>query len=157
MLHPTQLNKSFSLFILLGSLELPVILNGVMEASAPIFAHEVEVSGNVAATFHLEPNHNPKAGETAQVWFALTQKGGKIVPFSNCQCQLVVYREPRSTKDSPMMTLTLQSVSAEQYQDIPGADVVFPNPGQYQLELTGSPKNGANFNPFQFSYSVIVQ
>jgi hypothetical protein len=49
-----------------------------------VFAHEVEVSGDVAATFHLEPNHNPRAGEKSRVWFALTRKGGQIIPLEQC-------------------------------------------------------------------------
>jgi hypothetical protein len=30
---------------------------------ALVSAHEVEISGDVAATFHIEPNHNPKAAK----------------------------------------------------------------------------------------------
>ena len=150
-------NKYINILILSTCWSVLPISPILTPAITPTFAHEVEVSGNVAATFHLEPNHNPKAGETAQVWFALTQKGGEIIPFSNCQCQLLVYREPRTNSVPPILTPTLQGIAAEKYQGIPGANVIFPEIGRYQLELTGSPKNGANFNPFQFRYSVTVQ
>ncbi len=159
------LNKVFTYFVIAGSLGLPLITHTVMVAIAegglahiaPTFAHEVEVSGTVAATFHLEPNHNPKAGETAQIWFALTRKGGEIIPLSQCQCQLLIYTEPRSETDQPLMIPELNPISAEKYQGIPGADVVFPKTGRYQLELVGSPKNSDDFQVFKFTYSVTVR
>ena len=122
----------------------------------PALAHNVEVSGDVAATFHLEPNHNPKAGEPAQTWFALTRKGGQIIPLEQCNCKLGVYSQPRSQKASPVLEPPLKAISTEGYQGIPGAAIVFPKPGAYELELSGTPKAGANFKPFQLKYPVTV-
>ncbi len=147
--------KSLS-FVFFGLVTLAVLPNWGKLMIASSIAHEVEVSGDVAATFHLEPNHNPKAGETSQVWFALTKRGGEIVPLSQCNCQLSVYVEPRRPDNQPLISPSLKSISAEKYQGIPGADVVFPEAGRYELELTGEPKNGANFKPFEFSYGVTV-
>ena len=124
--------------------------------AAPVVAHEVEVSGDVAATFHLEPSHNPKAGKPAQTWFALTRKGGQISPLSQCDCQLSVYPQPRAQNGQPLMTPQLRAVSAERYQGIPGAEIVFPKPGAYDLVLSGSAKDGANFKPFTLTYTVNV-
>jgi hypothetical protein len=151
------LNKSFTQLLIAGSCSLPLIVNPVRMAIPPTFAHEVEVSGNVAATFHLEPNHNPKAGETAQIWFALTRKGGEIIPLSECQCQLLIYAEPRRETDQPLMMSELTPISAEKYQGIPGANVVFPQVGRYQLEFVGSPKTRDDFQSFKFTYSVTVR
>lgn len=142
--------------LFLGLVTLGVLPNSEKLIIASSVAHEVEVSGDIAATFHLEPNHNPKAGETAQVWFALTKRGGEIVPLSQCNCQLSVYIEPRRPDDQALISPPLQPISAEKYQGIPGADVVFPEAGRYELELTGEPKNGASFKPFQLSYGVTV-
>ena len=124
--------------------------------AAPVAAHTVKVSGEVAATFHLEPGHNPKAGQRSQAWFALTRRGGAKIPLSQCNCQLAVYREPHKEGSAPLMRPTLKAISAEQYQGIPGADIVFPRVGTYKLELTGTAKNGANFRPFSLSYTVNV-
>ncbi|NJK39911.1 MAG: hypothetical protein HC920_20780 [Oscillatoriales cyanobacterium SM2_3_0] len=120
-------------------------------------AHEIEVSGDVAATFHLEPNHNPKAGETAQVWFALTRRGGQIIPLGECNCKLAIYTEPRSPQAKPILTPTLKAISAEKYQGIPGTNVIFPRVGNYSLVLSGTPQAGADFEPFQFVYGVTVR
>ncbi|MCU0549544.1 MAG: hypothetical protein MUC48_09380 [Leptolyngbya sp. Prado105] len=55
-----------------------------------LLAHNVKTEGNVASTFHIEPNHNPKAGEPSKAWFALTKPGGEVIPLDRCDCQLKV-------------------------------------------------------------------
>ena len=65
------------------SLLLTAIYFNEFRLISPAYSHEVEISGDVAATFHIEPNHNPKAGQTTQAWFALTRKGGTIIPLNN--------------------------------------------------------------------------
>ncbi|PSN19861.1 hypothetical protein C7271_05130 [filamentous cyanobacterium CCP5] len=119
----------------------------------PVQAHKTEVSGDVAGTWHLEPNHSPKAGEPARVWVALTQQGGRVIPLEQCDCQLTVYR---STDPTPVLEPPLAAVSPESYQSIPGADVTFPEVGEYRLTLIGSPQAGAAFMPFELSYTTVV-
>jgi hypothetical protein len=138
-----------------ASLSWLLLLNLLISIS-PAVAHEVEVAGDVAATFHLEPDHNPKAGEPAQVWFALTRKGGKIIPLAQCNCQLAVYPQPHAEGPKPLLEPVLKATTAEQYQGIPGTEIVFPKPGAYELELRGTPKAGGSFQPFELSYKVIV-
>ena len=48
----------------------------------PILAHQVEVSQDVDATIHLEPNDTPRARKSNLAWFALTGKGGKVIPLA---------------------------------------------------------------------------
>ena len=134
---------------------LGIILLSVL-ISVPVVAHEVEVSGDVAATFHIEPHHNPKAGQPSQAWFALTRQGGQLIPLSQCNCHLAVYPEPHKEGSSPLISPPLKAVSAAQHQNIPGADIVFPKAGAYELELTGTAKNGASFRPFRLRYTVNV-
>jgi hypothetical protein len=124
--------------------------------ATPVAAHTVQVSGDVAATFHITPNHNPKAGKPTQAWFALTRKGGQPIPLSQCNCQLLVYSQPHPQKAQPLMTPALKAISAERYQGIPGAEIIFPRAGAYDLELRGTAKKGANFRPFTLKYSVNV-
>ena len=124
--------------------------------AAPVAAHTVQVSGDVAATFHIEPNHNPKAGEPAKAWFALTKKGGTIIPLSQCNCQLAIYPKPHPQNSQALMKPPLSAITAEKYQGIPGAEIIFPKAGAYELELSGTPKAGANFKPFRLTYTVNV-
>ncbi|MEG3850825.1 hypothetical protein QT971_27295 [Microcoleus sp. herbarium19] len=157
MLHLSNKSKSLGLLVLLGLLIETGIFPVPQLNSTSVLAHEVEVSGDVAATFHLEPNHNPRAGETAKVWFALTRRGGQIIPLEQCNCKLAVYPKSRKQRDKPLMQPPLKAVSAERYQGIPGADIVFPKAGIYELELSGKPKTPANFKPFKLSYTVTVR
>ncbi|NDJ18912.1 hypothetical protein [Myxacorys almedinensis] len=121
--------------------------------SDAIVAHNVKTAGNVAAIFHIEPNHNPKAGKPSQAWFALTKQGGEILPLDHCNCTLKVYDRQRNLVLQP----SLQPISAEQYQGIPGADLVFPHAGIYTLELSGTPNARDRFNAFTLTYDVTVQ
>jgi hypothetical protein len=122
----------------------------------PASAHKVTIAEDVGATLHIEPNDNPRAGEPAQAWFALTRKGGKALPLAECNCQLSVFSEPRKPEESALLQPSLKSVVAEKYQGIPGADITFPKPGAYQLQLVGKPIKGEGFKPFQFKFEVTV-
>ncbi|MBD2346035.1 hypothetical protein [Anabaena subtropica] len=122
----------------------------------PATAHKVQVSTDVGGTLHIEPNDNPRAGEPTQAWFALTRKGGTAIPLQQCNCQLAVYAEPHIPGEPALLEPSLTSVNAERYQGIPGAKITFPKPGIYQLELSGKPTPGANFQPFEFKFEVTV-
>ncbi|WP_432807940.1 hypothetical protein [Pantanalinema sp. GBBB05] len=149
-LLPNQ-NRSFYLMLL--------FLYSCVELGASVpsaIAHNVEVAGDVAATMHLEPNHNPKAGEPALVWFALTRQGGELIPLKQCNCRLAIYPEPRSPGSLPVLQPALKSIDAERYQGIPGAEVTFPQSGLYLMALSGTPKAGANFQAFELTYPITV-
>ncbi len=122
----------------------------------PVLAHTVEVSGDVAATFHIEPNHNPKAGKPTLAWFALTRKGGEVIPLPQCNCQLAVFKVPYAKNAAPLIKPALRPINTEAYRGIPGAEITFPQAGQYQLRLSGTPKSRGNFQPFTFTYTVLV-
>lgn len=122
----------------------------------PTFAHEIKVAADVGATLHIEPNDNPRAGESTQAWFALTRKGGKQISLSECNCQLFVYAQPHTPNEPALLEPSLKPVVAERYQGIPGADIIFPKPGIYQLQLSGKPANKGNFQPFTFKFEVVV-
>ncbi|MCG9889833.1 MAG: hypothetical protein MH252_02005 [Thermosynechococcaceae cyanobacterium MS004] len=133
---------------------------------SPAFGHEVQVAGDVAATFHLEPKHNPRAGESSLVWFALTRKGGELIPLADCRCRLTVYANAQATDAqatgapvtgaNPLLTPDLKAVNGDAYQGIPGAEIIFPKVGSYRLTLSGTPKSDASFQPFELSYTVTV-
>jgi hypothetical protein len=131
-------------------------LAAVLLTALPVYAHEVEISGEVGATLHIEPNDQAKAGEPTQVWFALTAKGGRVIPLSECNCKLEVRSEPHKEGSPPLLAPVLKGIVAEQYQGIPSAEVTFPKVGEYELELSGSPKTSAKFPRFSLSYKVVV-
>lgn len=114
----------------------------------------MELSRDVGATLHIEPDDTPKAGEVTQLWFALTRKGGVAIPLADCDCALAVYTTPVAAE--PWLEPELTPISAEGYAAIPGAQFTFPAVGAYELVLTGQPQANQNFAPFELRFEVLV-
>lgn len=144
MLHHLKLNKTLTTILFFGL------------AITPVYAHTVKVAEDVGGTLHIEPNDNPKAGESSETWIALTRKGGKIVPLKDCNCKIEVYLKPRGTGSVPLLKPALKPISTSQYQGIPGADIVFPKPGNYEIQISGTPKTNANFKQFTLTFPITV-
>jgi hypothetical protein len=134
-----------------------LVLSGlIFTTNTQVSAHTVKISGDVGGTVHLEPNDNPRAGEVTQAWFALTRKGGKVIPLKDCNCQLAIYAEPHVAGEPALIAPPLKPIQAERYEGIPGAEITFPKPGAYQLQLTGKPVTEGNFKPFDLKFVVTV-
>ncbi|MGL4881543.1 MAG: hypothetical protein ACRC8K_10805, partial [Waterburya sp.] len=67
-----------------------------------------------------------------------------------------VYAVPRTEAAQPILKPELKAINVERYQDIPGADIIFPQPGAYELEISGSAKDNSSFKPFELTYTVNV-
>lgn len=134
-----------------------IIAQTVTQKVAQTIAHNVEISNEVAATFHITPDHNPQVGKQSQTWFALTRRGGQSIPLSDCNCALNIYTVPRAADAQPIMQPKLVPINVEKYQEIPGANIAFPQAGAYELEITGTPKDGSSFSPFELTYTVNVR
>jgi hypothetical protein len=162
MFHPIRPN-SFSLnrsskrvFAILGlALTVTPALYGAI-GFQPVTAHQVETSGNVGATIHIEPNDRPRAGTPSLVWFALVKRGGQAIPLSDCNCALSIYTQPQQSGDRPIQQPALRATSAAGRDNLPSATVTFPRAGTYEVVLRGSPKTPGAFNPFQLSYTVTI-
>ena len=144
MLHQLKLNKTLATILFFGL------------TITPIYAHTVKVAEDVGGTLHIEPNDNPKAGVSSETWIALTRRGGKIVPLKDCNCQIEVYLKPRVNGSTPLLKPALKPISTSQYQGIPGADIVFPKAGNYEIQISGTPKANANFKAFKLTFPVTV-
>jgi hypothetical protein len=122
----------------------------------PASAHEVEVSGDVGGTMHIEPNDSPKAGTASLTWFALTRRGGQPIPLTDCNCTLSVYAQPRQQGGKPIVQPALSATSVEGHQGVPSAKVTFPRAGAYELVLQGRPVTSGTFTPFELKFPVTV-
>ncbi len=131
------------------------LVTGIINSSVAS-AHNIKTTADVGGTLHIQPNDNPRAGEPSQVWIALTRKGGKVIPLKECNCKLVVYAEPHSPKEPALLEPSLQAMSVERYQGIPGSEITFPKPGAYLLQLSGKPASGESFQPFKLKFQVTV-
>jgi hypothetical protein len=118
----------------------------------PAWGHQVEVSADVGATLHIEPNDIPQAGVPTDVWFALTAAGGTIIPLEQCDCALTVYDQTGTAIAAPPLTPT----TAEGYENIPGSTVTFPIVGAYELVLAGEPGPAAASTAFELRFEVTV-
>lgn len=121
-----------------------------------VSAHKIQVAGDVAGLWHVEPNHNPQAGEETLVWVVLTRKGGKLIPWEAVKCGMGIYTQPRLANDTAILTPTVIPINAEKYRGIPGAKVIFPAPGLHQLQLDCQPRENADFAAFKLTYDVTV-
>ncbi len=148
-ISPAQNHKiKYLLLLVLSSL--------IVTTNTQVLAHTVKISEDVGGTVHLEPNDNPRAGEITQAWFALTRKGGKVIPLKDCHCQLAIYAEPHAVGEPALLEPPLKPIQAERYQGIPGAEVTFPKPGAYELQLSGKPVTEGSFKPFELKFVVTV-
>ena len=131
-------------------------LLGLSLLATPALAHQVHGSGEVGGTLHIEPNDTPRAGTASQVWIALTRRGGQTVPLSSCNCQLLVYSQPRSRNATPLQQPSLRAIAIEGRQGIAGTTLTFPQAGAYELVLRGRPVTSGAFTPFELRFSVTV-
>jgi len=129
-------------------------LAGLLAGLSPVnaAAHEVQIAEDVGATLHIEPNDIAQAGAPTELWFALTQAGGTVIPLTACDCRLTLYDNQETAIAQPSLT----AVSAEGFNAIPGATVTFPEVGSYELVLSGSPQAAAQFSPFELRFAVTV-
>ena len=133
-----------------------VLSSLIVTTNTQVSAHTVKISADVGGTIHIEPNDNPRAGEVTQAWFALTRKGGKVIPLKDCNCQLAIYAEPHVAGEPALLEPPLKPIEVERYEGIPGAEVTFPKPGAYQLQLSGKPVTEGSFQPFELKFAVTV-
>jgi hypothetical protein len=130
-----------------------IIISSLLGFTIPAITHKVKVSNQVGATLHIEPTDQARANEPTVIWFALTKKGGQIIPLRQCDCQLQVFKLPGK---KAILQPTLRSINAEKYQGIPSAQVLFKDPGVYRLALSGQPQDDLNFEPFQLQFEITV-
>jgi hypothetical protein len=116
-------------------------------------AHEVRTSQEVGGTIHIEPNDRPIAGKKTRIWIALTKRGGEIIPYEKCNCQM----EVRSLSDRNLKFTVSNSLAIiDRFLGLPSLEVTFPQIGRYELKLNGSPRDNADFAPFELTFTTNV-
>lgn len=135
------------------SLSTPNPDQNLEEPQSVRIAHSVKVSNGVGATIHIDPDDRPVAGQNSKVWISLSKRGGVIIPYESCNCNI----EVQSLTDSsirfilPKPTYTNEDrLGLHNY-----VGVVFPQAGRYNLRVVGESKEGA-FEPFELNFPVDV-
>ena len=112
----------------------------------PASAHVLKTSGTIGAVLHIEPDDNPTAGATTTYQLAFADTAHNFM-LSGCDCQVSV-RLNGVTIDSNQLIASSPLISTNTY--------TFEKPGVYTLNVKGTPKPNAIFNPFSLSYEVRV-
>jgi hypothetical protein len=122
--------------------------------SSPVrIAHEVRTSQEVGGTIHIEPNDRPIVGKKTTIWIALTRRGGELIPYRKCNCRL----EVRSRSERYLQfTVANPLAIIERYLGLPSMTVTFPQIGRYELKLSGSARDGEDFQPFELTFTTNV-
>jgi len=113
--------------------------------------NQIKTTETIAATIHLDPGNEPRAGQASLTKFVLTHSQGQPVPPSNCDCQIAIYN---ADNQLVMRDLPLSAVQTTGQQSI-STIITFPTPGAYRLVLTGHSHNGS-FEPFVLNFPVTV-
>ena len=155
-MFPLKLNSRVSLGLL--STLLFVAIVPILPYLMPLRseAHEVEVSGDVGGTMHIEPDDSPRAGTASLTWFALNRRGGAPLQLADCNCSLAVYAMPHSPNAAPIQQPALSALSIEGRSGVPSANITFPHPGAYEIILKGQPNAAKAFSPFELRFPVTV-
>jgi len=121
--------------------------------SSILIAHEVRTSQEIGGTIHIEPNDRPIVGKKSTIWVALTKRGGEIIPYAKCNCRM----EVRSLSDRSIKFMVANPLAIiERYLGFPSLEVTFPQVGRYELKLSGSPRDGEDFPPFELTFTTNV-
>jgi hypothetical protein len=116
-------------------------------------AHETHSSEGITAQLHIDPNDHPIVGQEAKFYFSFQDPEGNF-HLDQCDCTITLLKDsveidkqPVNISDSAFATLGSTPVYSH----------TFAEPGTYELELTGNPKNGAIFRPFELDYDIQTQ
>ncbi len=138
-------------------LGLGLVASIAIAPGSPADAHTTTIASDVAVTVHVEPEHQPAAGQPTRVWFLLTRQGGEVIPLDTAACELQVRQQPHDPDAPPLLEPEIVPINAERYQNIPGANLTFPEPGTYTLDFGCSPKQAGAFEAFAIDHEAIVK
>jgi hypothetical protein len=132
--------------------EVAVLVLAVMGCwvATPALAHSGEVDDSISATVHINPSDDPVSGEPADFIFEFKDKQKKFV-VSECGCAVKITQAGHEIYNEPL--LSYNSDASKLHARFA---FIFPAPGIYQVEVSGTPRGSAQFQPFKLTYDVRV-
>lgn len=118
-----------------------------------VFAHGELTDEGINAEMHIDPNDNPIVGEEARFYFTFIDPSGQF-ELKRCDCTVVLLKDETELDRQPVLFTESEFASLGSF---PLYTKTFSESGTYELELIGSPKDGAVFQPFQLHYDVHTQ
>lgn len=116
-------------------------------------AHETHTDANVSAQMHIDPNDRPAVGQEAKFYFTFKDSSGQF-QLQQCDCKITLLKDDVEIETQPVQ---ISDSAFASLGSSPLYTKTFTEPGEYELELTGTPKNGAVFQPFELHYDVQTQ
>lgn len=115
-------------------------------------AHGTEVDAGIEATMHVDPADHPIVNKESQFFFIFTDPAGTF-EISRCNCSVKLLKNEQVIDQQLVAT---DNTAFSSLGSKPLYSKTFTEPGNYELELSGSPKDGATFQPFTLHYDVSV-
>lgn len=111
-----------------------------------VAAHTLKVDGTIGVTMHIDPDDTPIANQNAHIMIGVQDRSGAFTGFNACQCSVAIKQA-----DSVLATVPLTAASTTDM-----ANFTFTSAGAYTLTVSGTPTQGAQFNPFtvDFTYTI---
>jgi hypothetical protein len=131
---------------------IPLTLVLTIFSASLVLAHEVETDHNLSALMHIEPNDHPVVGQEAKFFFTFKGDHEKF-DQADCSCTFAIFKAGKNVWSGPAY---VDHQDQSLLVDGPAFRFVFPEAGQYKVDLIGQPKSGANFTSFTLSYEVEV-
>lgn len=120
------------------------------------YAHEAgEATGedhDLVATMHIDPNDQPVAGKEAKFYFTLDDPKGRF-DINHCDCVITISKDGQQIDQQQ---ISLPNGFASSLTTQPLYIQTFQTAGDYQLTLTGNPKDGVDFEEFAEHYDFKV-
>ena len=116
-------------------------------------AHGTLTDEGISAVMHIDPNDRPLIGHEAKFYFTFQDPAGQF-QLQQCDCTITVLKNDVEIDKQPVQ---LSDSAFASLGSTPLYTRTFTEEGTYELELTGTPKNGAVFQPFELHYDVQTQ
>lgn len=130
---------------------LTLLLLGFFSFSTPVAAHVLRADGPIGAVIHITPADDPIIGKDATFAFEFKDKENKF-KVSACDCVFTISRNGEE-----LFNQTLPKNDSGSGLESPVFTYVFLEKGIYQIQMSGKPVLGANFQNFNLKYDLRVE
>lgn len=115
-------------------------------------AHSAITDEGINATLHIDPNDHPVTGVEAKFYFTFQDPSGQF-NLQQCDCKIVLLKDEQEIERQPV------SVSDSTFAllgSTPLFTKTFSESGEYELLLSGAPKNGGVFQSFDLDFDFQI-
>jgi hypothetical protein len=122
------------------------LILSVIALPAAVSAHVLKIDGDIGAVLHINPDDNPVSGRPTDYILYFEDYTGRF-DLSVCRCQVSVVKDGRTLATSSLAKAA--GLTSEN-------KFTFPQPGVYDLKVSGQPERTGAFQPFALDYPVRV-